>query len=155
MSEPHSPSLSPEADAAFRARIVAAARDWIGTPYRHQASLKGQGADCLGLLRGVWRTVLGEEPEPLPAYSPGWLDRNGAEPLLDLAHRRLIPCAQAAGLEPGQVILFRWRAGLPAKHCAIATSPTHFVHAHDGASVAEVALVPAWRRRIAGVFDFP
>ena len=28
---------------------------WIGTPYRHQASLKGVGCDCLGLVRGVWR----------------------------------------------------------------------------------------------------
>jgi hypothetical protein len=29
------------------------------------------------------------------------------------------------------------------------------VHAHDGASVAEVAIVPGWRRRIAASFDFP
>jgi NlpC/P60 family putative phage cell wall peptidase len=35
--------------------LVTLARGWIGTPYRHQASLKGVGCDCLGLLRGVWR----------------------------------------------------------------------------------------------------
>ena len=46
-----------------RAEIVRAARSWIGTPYRHQASLKGVGCDCLGLLRGVWREVVGAEPE--------------------------------------------------------------------------------------------
>ena len=28
-----------------RARIVAAARGWLGTPYRHQASVKGVGCD--------------------------------------------------------------------------------------------------------------
>jgi hypothetical protein len=38
---------------ARRALIVAAARGWLGTPYRHQASVKGEGADCLGLVRGV------------------------------------------------------------------------------------------------------
>lgn len=38
--------------------IVAETRDWIGTPYRHQASLKGVGCDCLGLVRGVWRAVV-------------------------------------------------------------------------------------------------
>ncbi|MFL5163197.1 MAG: peptidase P60, partial [Microvirga sp.] len=43
--------------------ILAEARSWIGTPYRHQASLKGIGCDCLGLLRGVWRGVMGREPE--------------------------------------------------------------------------------------------
>jgi NlpC/P60 family putative phage cell wall peptidase len=49
-----------------RTTIVAEARSWIGTPYRHQASLKGVGCDCLGLVRGVWRAVLGAEPEAVP-----------------------------------------------------------------------------------------
>lgn len=52
----------------MRTRVLAAARDWIGTPYRHQASVKGEGADCLGLVRGLWREMLGEEPEHPPAY---------------------------------------------------------------------------------------
>ena len=44
--------------AACRAdEIVARARAWIGTPYRHRASCRGAGADCLGLVRGVWREV--------------------------------------------------------------------------------------------------
>lgn len=33
--------------------IVARARAWIGTPYEHQASCRGAGTDCLGLLRGL------------------------------------------------------------------------------------------------------
>jgi hypothetical protein len=31
---------------------VEIARGWIGTPYLHQASRRGAGADCLGLVRG-------------------------------------------------------------------------------------------------------
>ena len=42
-----------------RAEILSEARDWLGTPYRHQASLKGAGCDCLGLVRGVWRALEG------------------------------------------------------------------------------------------------
>jgi hypothetical protein len=42
----------------MRARALTAARSWLGTPYRHQASVKAQGADCLGLVRGVWREVV-------------------------------------------------------------------------------------------------
>lgn len=45
-----------------RDALVAEARSWIGTSYRHQASVKGVGCDCLGLVRGVWRACLGEEP---------------------------------------------------------------------------------------------
>lgn len=33
--------------------IVAEARTWIGTPWRHQAALKGVATDCLGLISGV------------------------------------------------------------------------------------------------------
>ena len=38
---------------------VAVARDWLGTPYHDQASVKGIGCDCLGLARGIWREVVG------------------------------------------------------------------------------------------------
>ncbi len=64
-----------------RAAIVAEAWSWIGTPYRHQASLKGVGCDCLGLIRGVWRALYGPEPEALIAYTPDWAEAQGAETL--------------------------------------------------------------------------
>lgn len=33
--------------------IVVQARTWLGTPFHHQARLKGKGCDCLGLIVGV------------------------------------------------------------------------------------------------------
>ena len=33
--------------------IVAKARTWLGTPFHHQARVKGKGCDCLGLVIGV------------------------------------------------------------------------------------------------------
>ena len=62
-----------------RAAVIAAARVWIGTPYRHQASLKGVGCDCLGLIRGVWRGLYGGEPEEVPAYAEGWAEAGAGE----------------------------------------------------------------------------
>ncbi len=137
-----------------REDIVVAARAWIGTPYQHQASLKGLGCDCLGLLRGVWRTLYGAEPAALEPYSPAWAELAAGDPLLDAASRYLVE-RPGQDIRPGAVLVFRWRDHLPAKHCGIATGPTRFIHAHDGASVAEVTMVPGWRRRIVGVFDFP
>lgn len=134
--------------------IIAEARSWIGTPYRHQASLKGVGCDCLGLVRGVWRAVIGEEPEVAPPYVPGWAEAGGDEALARAAFRHLVPTALAQVL-PGDVVLFRWRATMPAKHAAILTSGALMVHAHDGASVAEVAFAPWWRRHLAFAFRFP
>jgi NlpC/P60 family putative phage cell wall peptidase len=136
------------------ARIVSAARGWIGTPYMHQASLRGVGCDCLGLLRGVWREVMGAEPVAPPAYSPDWAEASGRETLAEAAGRWLAPVAVEA-FAAGDVVLFRWRDGLPAKHCAIATSGETMAHAHDGAAVAEVAIGLWWRRHLAYAFRFP
>lgn len=38
-----------------RAEFVAEARSWLGTPFHWQASVKGVGADCKGLVVGVAR----------------------------------------------------------------------------------------------------
>lgn len=134
--------------------LVAEARAWIGTPYRHQASLKGIGCDCLGLVRGVWRAVYGEEPEFVPAYSPDWAEAAQRETLAEAARRHLTEIDPAA-ITRGDLVLFRWRAGIPAKHAAILSAPDRMIHAHDGASVTEVALAPWWRRRLAYAFRFP
>lgn len=133
--------------------IIAEARSWIGTPYRHQASCKGVGCDCLGFLRGVWREVVGAEPELPPPYSADWAEASHAETLAEAARRHLteIPLDTIA---PGDVLLFRWRKHHPAKHCAILTAPDRMIHAHDGAAVAEVYFASWWRRRLAYAFRF-
>ena len=120
-----------------RDAIVAEARRWIGTPYMHQASLRGAGCDCLGLVRGVWRAVVGPEPEAAGAYAPDWAEASLEERLADAGGRYFVPVARDA-FQAGDVLLFRWRAHLPAKHMAIATSRAAMIHAHDGARVCEI-----------------
>ncbi len=134
--------------------IVAEARRWIGTPYRHQASLCGVGCDCLGLVRGVWRACLGCEPEEPPPYAPDWAEASGRETLAQAAMRHLVPVPREE-YRAGDVLLFRYREGCVAKHVAIASSQTQMIHAHDGASVCEIAIAPWWRRRLAFAFRFP
>jgi NlpC/P60 family putative phage cell wall peptidase len=138
-----------------RSAIVAEARSWIGTPYRHQASVKGIGCDCLGLVRGIWRALLGPEPEAAPPYARDWAEASAQESLADAAARHLVPLNDPQTFAPGDVLLFRWRAHLAAKHAAIVTAPDKMVHAHDGAAVAEVAITSWWRRRLAYAFRFP
>jgi NlpC/P60 family putative phage cell wall peptidase len=135
-------------------KIVAAARGWIGTPYRHQASLQGVGCDCLGLVRGVWRECLGHEPEALPAYSPDWAESGAGEALAEAGARHLLRVDDLA-FQAGDVLLFRWKPYLPAKHAGIATDVGAMVHAQDGFAVSEIALSPWWLRRLAFVFRFP
>lgn len=137
-----------------RAEIVEAARLWLGTPYHHQASLRGVGCDCLGLVRGVWRDLCGDEPETPPPYSPSWAESLRLETLALAASRHLQPLAVSEA-QAGDVLLFRWREHLPAKHCAILAGPDRIIHAHDGAAVAEVAFTSWWRRHLSHAFSFP
>jgi NlpC/P60 family putative phage cell wall peptidase len=104
-----------------RSDIVAEARAWIGTPYRHQASLKGVGCDCLGLVRAVWRAVIGDEPQAAPAYSRDWAEASGEEALAQAARAHLIEIAPGQ-FAPGDVLLFRYRDRYPAKHAAIVSA---------------------------------
>lgn len=137
-----------------RSDIIAEARSWIGTPYRHQASLKGAGCDCLGLILGVYRALIGDFGEAVPPYTPLWADVSDADPLFAAAERHLMP-VDAHNARTGDVLLFRYRVGLPAKHAAIVASATTMIHAYDGAAVVETTIGPWWRRRIAGAFSFP
>jgi len=147
--------LSPEGEGE---RIVAAARGWLGTPYRHQASLKGQGADCLGLVRGVWREVVGDEPETMPAYSADWAEVGGAETLLEAAGRWLVERPMDE-MRPGDVLMFRMADGAPVKHCAILSDvgppEPRMIHAYWGRAVVESWVGPWWQRRLAAVFAWP
>ena len=96
--------------------IIEIARSWIGTPYVHQASVKGAGCDCLGLLRGVWRELGREEPESVPNYSPDWAEARGEETLYAALKRHFREVAEPA---PGDIALFRMAPRGPAKHCGI------------------------------------
>ena len=136
-------------------RVVALARGWIGTPYEHQASCKGAGADCLGLLRGVWRELHGVEPEQPGAYTPDWSETDGVERLLPGARRHM---AEVDVAEVGDVLLFRMGRRV-VKHVAILSDDyvgaEKIIHAYSGRGVVESPLTPAWARRIAGRFRIP
>jgi NlpC/P60 family putative phage cell wall peptidase len=145
-------------EAAFMAidaaNIVAAARGWIGTPYVHQASVKGAGCDCLGLLRGVWRELAGAEPEALPPYSGDWAECSGEETMRAgfARHFRTVETGSAA---PGDILLFRMIARGPAKHCAILAArggTATLIHARQNKRVSEEGFSRLWRSKLAFAF---
>lgn len=133
-------------------KIVGAARAWLGTPYRHQASTPGAGCDCLGLLRGVWREFYGAEPAAVPNYRADARDPQHSDALLAAAERFLLPASEPGR---GRVVLFRLIRSLPPRHCGIMVADDRFIHAQERLGVVEADLTDGWRRRVAGVFEFP
>lgn len=139
-------------------RAVRFARDWIGTPYRHQCALKGAGTDCLGLIRGLWRELYGAEPEAVPPYTPDWSEPEREERLWRAAMRHLRPVTDPEPFEPGQVLLIRMRECAVAKHLGVlaeAGPAASFIHAYTGHGVVESPLSTPWLRRVVARFEFP
>jgi NlpC/P60 family putative phage cell wall peptidase len=133
-------------------RVVRAARLWLGTPYRHQASTRGAGCDCLGLIRGVWRDVFGDEPAPVPPYTADWAEPQGEERLWHAAARLL---REGRG-RPGDLLLFRMRPGAVAKHLGILSQggpEPRFIHSMSRHGVLESPLSGPWAARVAARFD--
>ena len=145
--------MNPTADNVVRETLK-----WLGTPYRHQASLCQVGCDCLGLVRGVWRTVCATPLEPLPAYSrhPG-LNRNDRR-LEQAAKRYLIELRNSGGVarfEPGSVLLFCLFGRKAPSHCAIAMPDMTMIHAQERLGVISTTISPGWRRRVHSAYLFP
>jgi NlpC/P60 family putative phage cell wall peptidase len=143
--------------SALRERALAEAMSWIGTPYQHQASAKGLGCDCLGLVRGVWRTLYESEPQAVPPYRADWAEVSGQERLLAAARRWLVQVPTETA-RPGDVVLFRMAPEAAIKHCALISHtgpPGRIVHAYWGRAVTESWLGDWWRSRLVAAFAFP
>jgi NlpC/P60 family putative phage cell wall peptidase len=123
----------------------------------HQASVKGAGTDCLGLLRGVWRAVMGAEPMAVPAYTSDWDEAAATEALMAAAEQclRRKPLADTVR---GDVLLFRMRDDFVAKHLGIQSrigADAAFIHAYSRHAVVESPLSVPWARRVVARFAFP
>ncbi len=139
-------------DAYTRAAVLRSAEGWLDTPYRHQASVKHIGTDCLGLIRGIWRELYGEEPERPPAYTPDWAEDMGEETLFLAAKRWLTPLAAP---QSGDALLFRMAPNAPCKHIGVMAADDRILHAYWGKSVVLSHFAPFWQRRHVASFAFP
>jgi NlpC/P60 family putative phage cell wall peptidase len=96
----------------------------------------------------------GAEPETPPPYRPDWAELGGRELLREALGRALIPL-DPADARPGDVLVFRMAADVPAKHCAILSGPDRMIHAYWGRACVESWLGRWWRARLVAAFRFP
>lgn len=140
--------------------LAAEAAAWIGTPYAQRAALKGVGADCIGLPRGVYAAVCGivVGDGALPTYSDDWAGAISAEPLLAEIRTRLREVDIDAPARPGDVLCFRCARRFAVQHVGICESvdevgaPRTMIHALKRRGVCRVHLSNTWRPRLVAIF---
>jgi cell wall-associated NlpC family hydrolase len=110
----------------LRAAVLEEARGWIGTPFHHEARVKGAGVDCAMLLAEVYERAGLIGRIDIPHYPPDWHLHRDAERFLArlAAHAREI----AGPPEPGDIALFRY--GRCFSHGAIVIDWPQVVHAN-------------------------
>jgi len=109
------------------AEIIQAALSWVGTPYHHQARVKGVGVDCAQLIAGIAEDVGIIEPGThIPFdYSREW-HLHSRESLLvrNLEH---FGCVKKDKAEPGDILCFQY--GRCISHLGILVPGNRVVHA--------------------------
>lgn len=129
--------------------VIDEARAWLGTPYQHQARLKGVGVDCAGLLIGVARE-LGIADVHVAGYGP--VPHAGMLRATVEQH-----CIRIDAPEPACVLLMGWLPGPEGEqHLAILTDADTIVHAYAHAQACvEHRYSSAWRARTRGYYRMP
>jgi len=90
-----------------KANLKAEMDSWLGTPYRHRASVKGRGADCIGFVVGVLRNVGYRERFKVPDYPKDWHLHNMESILLREIRRQMrVEERHVDDLENGDLLLF-------------------------------------------------
>ncbi len=113
-----------------RARVVAEARSWIGTPYHNCGDLKGIGVDCGMLIVRVFvdsRLCAPFDPRP---YSADWHLHRSEEKYLGFVLAR---STETSAPLAGDIAVFRW--GRCYSHGGIIScpQPLTIVHAYHPA----------------------
>lgn len=140
-----------------RAELVAEARTWIGTRYRHQARRKGVAVDCIGLVGGVAlacgipNAAEWERDVDLHCYA-----RTPESTLLLSSCARFLDRVPIASAREGDVLLFALQE--QPRHFAILvqTEPSRIVHAYALLSARRVVEqpLPIARARVIAAFQF-
>ena len=141
------PALTPSSE---RLRLVEIAHSWLGTPWHHEARIKGAGVDCLQLLIAVYvEAGLIDDIHPDPYASDWHLHRDEPRYLEGL----LGYCDPVDDPLPGDIVMFKY--GRQAAHGAIVIDWPTIIHAwRDQRAVvlSDVANTPTLSERVAGFY---
>lgn len=143
-----------------REEIVAEARSWINTPYRHQGRTKGVGVDCIGVSIGLGRKFgMCAEDFDYQGYAR---EPDGSALMREICKYMVRRKIGPDELKPGMMLVVSF-GGAPQHFAITAPYPVDpsrlsIVHAYaniDRPRVVETRLM--WHSRFCFVaaFDFP
>lgn len=134
------------------------AMEWFGTPWQHQACVKGAGVDCAMFVAGVALNVgliSKEDFEVIPSYPKDWHFHQDFAIMPMLMEAMGCKLKPPGDIVPGDILVFKV-ARVPS-HMGIMLEDNIFIHAYTGGKkcVIENSLSAQWADRLQQVFTFP
>lgn len=141
-----------------RNSVIREARQWLDTPYQHQAMVRGAGVDCVGFIVGVGLAsgVLHLSTNERKAYA-GYGRLPNPKKMRFFMEEHLIEISEA-NAHTGDVVWIQWREGLPMHLALIGTHKGGKTLMHavaDAGKVVEHSLTPQWDERITSFWKYP
>jgi NlpC/P60 family putative phage cell wall peptidase len=142
-----------------RTAIVATARGWLGTPWQHQAYIKGVATDCIGLVAGValeLRLPGAEEWRDNPQFH-NYARTPNVDFLIAGCEQLLEPVPRSA-VQPGDILVLKFRH--EPQHFAIVTrlDPMYMIHAlaraKNAGKVVENRVDEVWAKRVVRTYRY-
>ncbi len=141
-----------------RNRVITEAREWMGTPYQHQAMLKGVGSDCVGFVVGVGLAtgVLTLTKQDRKAYA-GYGRLPNPSQMRTVLERHCVEVPEH-DVRIADVAWIEWRENLPMHLAMVGTHKGNRTLLHavsDAGKVVEHTLTKQWDERIVSFWRYP
>lgn len=148
--------------STIRDAIVEEAETWMGTPYQHQAIVKGEkgGVDCAMLIAGVAiNTGIMDDSirKDIPPYPMEWHFHSNVPLMTDIM--KIFGCVKRNittmdSLKPGDIVAFK--LGRVPSHLGIYVGNNLFIHAYGGVKcVTKNELSAQWEDRFHSAYRYP
>ncbi len=142
----------------MRNKIIAEARDWLQTPYKHQAMVKHIGVDCVGFIVGVGLNTgaLTLTRQQIKAYG-GYGRLPNPKAMGSIMKKHLIEILPEEVIM-GDIAWIQWRKNLPM-HLALVgefKDRLTLIHAYSNVGrVVEHSFTEEWNNRIHSFWRYP
>lgn len=143
----------------MKQEIMRRAKQWLGTPFHHQAWQKGIGCDCYGLIYGLHCEIaayhaIAPVPPPIFYYPAHWQALAPyQEQLITHLKTFTIPTTTASA---GDILLFGTKnSGIV--HCGIKIAEQSFINACNETAIHAVVttdLCEKWQSRLQAVYAY-
>ena len=142
--------MTAEQEAKEREKLIAEAKEWLGTPYHTAGRIKGAGCDCGTFLLGVVENVGFVEHIDLPYY-PEDIACHCAVPRYLMKIEEYCNRISIDERRTGDILVFRFKGAMVPHHAAYVVDDEFMIHSYTRQGVI-LSNIKGYRHAMYGAY---